>query len=285
MWLVGVAGWMPPNVPTPSSPKLARSGSAVINRVAGPSPLSMSPLERLQPRPSVTPPLPDLSPMLLLPLVPLRGCPLSLPVRMLSALPLLLPLSPPLVQQPVLSPWSLLRLPLTLVLPLPVPVPVSMTVLVPLPLPLPVPWLRSLLLLPGLLLIPACSSRGCPTAVPGLASAGVGAGGGKKNRLAEWRAAATTEDASAKTRRPEFGAGVVAGSSRLITTGVGGECRLSSSGRRSVGGTTGEPTARAAAAGPRLVVRSDALMRCTAVRRRRPSPMSAIVNALRWPWR
>ena len=71
---------MPSNVPTPSSDKLARSGPAVINRVTGPSPLYMSPLEWLLPWPSVLSPLPDLSPLLLLPLVPLRGRPLSLPV-------------------------------------------------------------------------------------------------------------------------------------------------------------------------------------------------------------
>ena len=76
---------MPPTVPTLSLDKLGLVGPALINPVTGPSPLCMPSLELLLPLPSVLSPLPQISLLpprllLILPLVPLLGRPLSLPV-------------------------------------------------------------------------------------------------------------------------------------------------------------------------------------------------------------
>ena len=76
---------MPPTVPTLSLDRLGLVGPALINPVTGSSPLCMPSLELLLPLPSVLSPLPQISPLpprllLLIPLVPLLGRPLTLPV-------------------------------------------------------------------------------------------------------------------------------------------------------------------------------------------------------------
>ena len=108
------------------------------------------------------------------------GRPLSLPVLLLSPLPLLLLLSSPWALPLLIQPLSLALLKL-----LSGTVAVSVSRLVPRPLSLPASYLRSLLLLPGLLFIPACASKLSSSAVRGLPAAGGAGGRGKKNRLAE----------------------------------------------------------------------------------------------------
>jgi hypothetical protein len=150
----------------------------------------MPSLELLLPEPSELSPLPEFAPLLLqlllLPLVPLLGRPLSLPVLMLASLPLLKLLSTPLALPLLLSPRSLLFKPrsLSLLLLISGTVPSSVAVLVTRPLSLPVSRLLSLLLMTGLLFIPVCTSKWWST-VRGLPAAGGEAGRGKKNRLAE----------------------------------------------------------------------------------------------------